>query len=264
MKYFFHIAYDGSKYSGWQWQPNSFSVQGVIEQKLEKIFKEKITVFGCGRTDKGVHAAQYFFHIDVRKEFHFDLKYVLKKHLPPTISLFNIISFENRQHARYDAKKRTYDYFFHTIPDPFLDKYSSLFDEEALDLDLMTSATMLLLKYSDFRGFCLQPDSHNHTLCKVFKCGLIANENQTRIQFTITGDRFLKGMVRILISMLLKIGKKEMNLENFESLLKNPRNGFNLKPAPPNGLYLSKVEYDYLKLDNQSIFFKRLLINADS
>jgi tRNA pseudouridine38-40 synthase len=254
MKYFFHIAYDGSKYSGWQWQPNSFSVQGVIEQCLEKIFKEKITVFGCGRTDKGVHASQYFFHIEVRKEFHCDLKFVLEKHLPSTISLFEIIKVEGRKHARYDAKKRTYDYFLHTISDPFLDKYSSLFNEE-LDINLMKSATLILSKYSDFRGFCLQPDSHNHTLCKVFKCDLIINKQQNRIQFTITGDRFLKGMIRILISILLKIGKKEMSIVNFELLLKNPENGFNLKPAPPNGLYLSRIEYDYLKLKNQSVFF---------
>ena len=109
MRYFFHIAYDGSFYSGWQWQPNSFSVQEVLEEKLEKIFKKKVTVFGCGRTDKGVHASQYFFHIELDEEPDFEIEFVVKQHLPSTISLFEVIKVEDDQNCRFDASSRSYD-----------------------------------------------------------------------------------------------------------------------------------------------------------
>lgn len=264
MRYFFHIAYDGSFYSGWQWQPKSFSVQEVLEEKLSKIFKKKISVFGCGRTDKGVHASQYFFHIEVEKELDLDLKFVLQKHLPATISLFEVIKVKSEEHTRYHATKRRYDYFFHTTPDPFIDRYSNLCLVEGLDLEAMKSAAKIIQKHTDFRGFCIQPDSHNHTECKVVNSHLYVNEDETRMHFTISGDRFLKGMIRVLVATLLKIGKREMTIKVFEERLKNPQNGHNLKPAPPNGLYLSRIEYDFLSRENQSVFYKSLLLDSHS
>ena len=259
MRYFFHIAYDGSFYSGWQWQPNSFSVQEMLEEKLEKIFKRKVTVFGCGRTDKGVHASQYFFHIELDKEPDFELEFVIKQHLPSTISLFEVIKVKDDQNSRFDASSRSYDYFLHTVPDPFLDRYSTLFNYESLDFELMQKAASVIQNYEDFRVFCLQPETHNHTRCKISNAELIVNPSKTRMRFSITGDRFLKGMIRALMSALIKVGRKQITVEEFEDFLINPRDISNLKIAPPNGLYLSSVEYPYLKRDNQSIFFKSLL-----
>lgn len=264
VRYFFHIAYDGSFYSGWQRQPNSFSVQEVLEEKLENIFKEKVTVFGCGRTDKGVHASQYFFHIELENEPKFDLEFVLKQHLPSTISLYEVILVEPKAHSRYHAKIRSYDYFIHTIPDPFIDRYSSLYQDQSLNIASMQLCAELIKQYKDFRGFCLQPDTHNHTECKVTNSCLYINEEGTRIQFAISADRFLKGMIRVLVAFLLKVGRGEMTTEQFEEKLKNPENGFNLKQAKPNGLYLSRIEYDFIKIENQSIFFKKLLLESNS
>jgi len=258
MRYFFHIAYNGSKFSGWQLQPNSYTVQEALEQKLQKVFKKKITVFGCGRTDKGVHSSQYFFHIDLENTPNFDVEFVLKQHLPSSISLFEVIPLSEDQHCRYDAISRSYDYFLHTYQDPYLDKFSTLFNYEKLDFQLMQKAAEIIQNYNDFRGFCLQPEVHNHTRCEITSSKLYFNPNQSRIRFSITGDRFLKGMIRILVAGLIKIGRNQMSIQEFEDYLQNPRDISNLKIAPPNGLYLSRVEYPYLKRENQSQFFKML------
>ena len=258
MKYFFHIAYDGSKYSGWQWQPNSFSIQEEIEQKLEKIFKDKITVYGCGRTDKGVHASQYFFHIDLKYEPYFDIQFVLRQHLPPSITLFDVIKVDAESHCRYDASSRSYDYFLHTNPDPFLNKYSTLFNYEKLDFSLMKKAASLISNYKDFRSFCLQPEEHNHTLCEISSSKIYIDENGSRLRFSISGNRFLKGMNRILMGALLKVGRGQINVLEFEDYFKEPRDAVNIKVAPPNGLYLSKVDFPYIKSKNQSQLFNLL------
>lgn len=258
MRLFFHIAYDGSKYSGWQWQPNADTIQEVIEQKLAKIFKEKITVFGCGRTDKGVHASQYFFHIELNNEPNFDIQFILNKHLPSTIYLFEVIKVEERQHSRYDAISRSYDYFLHTKPDPFLDKYSTLFNLEQLDFKLMQEAASIVASYNEFRSFCLRPDAHNHTQCKISESNLYLDEVNGRLRFSITGDRFLKGMIRLLVAGLLKVGRKQITINEFRDYLENPRDIQDLKKAAPNGLYLSSVVYPYLKRGNQSQLFQLL------
>lgn len=257
MRLFFHIAYDGSSYSGWQRQPNSFTVQEVLEQKLQKIFKEPITVFGCGRTDKGVHASQYFFHINIQEDPTFDLTEILRHHLPSNISLFEIIKLPDNSHTRYDAIKRAYDYFIHFHPDPFLDKYSTLVTGD-LNIELMFEAAALIEKYENFKSFCIQPGIHNHTYCKIKSSQLLINEKEGRMVFSIIGDRFLKGMIRIIVENLLKVGREEITVNEFEYNLINPVEVPNLKRAAPNGLYLSKVEYPYLERPNSSTLFKLL------
>ena len=258
MRYFFHIAYDGSKYSGWQWQPNSFSVQEAIEQKLAKIFKEKVTVYGCGRTDKGVHAAQYFFHLTLNSVPDFEIEFVVRQHLPKSIVLFEVFQVDETQHCRYDAISRSYDYFLHTKADPFLDKYSTLFNYEKLNVSAMQQAAQMICRYQDFRGFCLQPESHNHTRCMVSNSRLYSDKEQHRLRFSITGNRFLKGMNRILIGALLKIGREQLILTAFEEYLRNPKAMPNIKIAPPNGLYLSRVEYPTISRENKSQLYSFL------
>lgn len=259
MRFFFHIAYNGAPYSGWQYQPKSFSVQQTLEEKLFKIFKRKVTVFGCGRTDKGVHASQYFFHIETTKELPCDFEFIFKKHLPPSITLFEIIRVKEKEHCRYHALTRTYDYLMHTKSDPFLNQFSTLIKSKDLDFENMKKAASVLETYSDFRGFCLQPDTHNHTLCQIKESVLFMNLNRDCFRFSITANRFLKGMIRILVSNLIKVGERSLTLKEFESCLKNSLVLKTHKPAPPNGLYLSRVEYKNLKRKNESVFFSKLL-----
>lgn len=250
MKYFLNIGYDGSGYSGWQYQPNVLSIQEEIEKALTAIFKEKIIVYGCGRTDAGVHASQYILHVDINEPFDFDLKFRLNKNLPEQIAVYDILEMPENSHARYDAISRTYDYFIHLYEDPVLHRYSSFYELSDLDLDGMNKAVDLLTKYTDFRSICKQPDLHNHTHCEVTHAKLYVSEDQKRLRFTITANRFLRGMIRLIVFFLLKIGQREMSVEDFEHILANKLYVDNKIPAFPNGLYLSKVEYPYLKLDS--------------
>jgi tRNA pseudouridine38-40 synthase len=114
LRYFVHIGYKGSNYFGWQRQPDKLSVQEIIEEKLAKIFKKPIIIYGCGRTDAGVHASQYFFHMDMEKSWNFDLFFRLNRILPDDIALFDIIPVDGEPHARFDAIQRSYDFFIHT------------------------------------------------------------------------------------------------------------------------------------------------------
>ncbi|MFT4758114.1 MAG: tRNA pseudouridine38-40 synthase [Paraglaciecola sp.] len=247
MNYFLHIAYDGSTYRGWQFQPNVPSVQEAIEKALTQIFNVPVFVHGCGRTDAQVHASQYFLNFKIEKTFDFDLKFRLNKTLPKQIVVFDILEMADHQHSRFDAISRTYDYFIHFKKSPFLVKYSSYYELENFDIAAMQQAVQLLTQYTNFKSFCKSPDAHNHTICQVTNAQLFFNTNQNRLRFTITGNRFLRGMVRLCMAFLLDVGKGKLSLATFEKMLSKQ---FEMpkKPAKPHGLYLSKVEYPYLKM----------------
>ena len=251
MRYFIHIGYDGTNYSGWQRQKNTQkTVQEVLEEKLLKIFKKEITVNGCGRTDAGVHASQYILHIDLDEAPHFDLKFRLNKNLPDTIAVFEIKEVEINQHSRYDAVSRTYDYFIHKSIDPVLYRHSSYYGNLELDFNLMKAATDLIAKTADFRALCKHPDFYKNTNCEITNCELFINVKKDRIRFSITGNRFLRGMVRYCIFFILEVGTGEMTLSEFEKILNQEVILAEKKPALPNGLFLSKVEYPFVKFDN--------------
>ncbi len=248
MRYFLHIGYDGSNYSGWQRQTDAASVQETIEQNLQQIFKQYIPVWGCGRTDSGVHASQYMLHINLYEDLLFDLKFRLNKNLPDDIAVYDVISMEDGQHARFDATSRTYDYFINFYKDPFLKKYCSEYDNDGLDFESMQRATALFTKYSDFKSICKQAHLYKNTICQVTDAQLFISDDQRRLRFTITSNRFLRGMVRLCLSFLLKIGKGEMTLEEFEHVFSNKIVLPLVYTTLPNGLYLSKVTYPYLDI----------------
>jgi tRNA pseudouridine38-40 synthase len=254
MTYFFHIGFDGGRYKGWQFQPNLRTVQGAIEDTLQQIFKKEIRVEGCGRTDAGVHASQYVLHIQLEEDFDFDLKFRLNKNLPDDIVVYDILEMKNKQHARFDAISRTYDYFIHLKKDPFLKKYSSFYEFKNLDFEAMKKAAELFMKYDDFKSICKQPDLYNHTRCNVTHAKLYVDEKQERLRFTITANRFLRGMIRLCVYFLLEVGRGRMTLEEFEDRFGNRKDGFK-RSAYPDGLFLSKVEYPYLKMENESELF---------
>ena len=257
MIYFLHIGYDGSDYHGWQWQPKTTTVQGTIENALERIFT-KITVHGCGRTDTGVHASQYFLHIELKNTLDFDLKFRLNKNLPDDIAVFDVLEMEDGQHVRYDATLRTYDYFIHLYKDPILNRYSSFYELKELNFDAMQKAATLLSKCDDFKAVCKQPHLYKHTLCTITEAKLFVDSGKQRLRFTITGNRFLRGMVRLSVTFLLRVGTGELALEEFENILTNKIDVPEKAPALPNGLYLSRIEYPYLKLDSKPNFCSML------
>jgi len=261
MNYFLHIGFDGSRYKGWQFQPNLRTVQGAIEDTLQQVFKKDIRkdirVEGCGRTDAGVHASQYILNIQLEDFFDFDLKFRLNKSLPDDIVLYDVLEMKDKQHARFDATSRIYDYFIHLKKNPFLRKYSSFYEFKNLDFEAMKKAAELFMKYDDFKSICKQPDLYNHTRCQVTHAKLYVDKKEERLRFTITANRFLRGMIRLCIYFLLEVGRGRMTLEEFEDRFANRKGGFK-RSAFPNGLFLSKIEYPYLKIENKSELFQFL------
>lgn len=247
MRYFFHIAYKGTQYRGWQRQPNVLSVQEVLETHINHILKTDTYIVGCGRTDAEVHASQYFFHLTMEQLWNFDLKARLNRVLPPDIAVFDIIPVKDKAHAQYDATQRTYDYFIHTQKSSFLNEFSAWYPEH-FDIAAMQKAVALLPCHSNFRSFCKQPDKHNSTICHVMAARLFAHASGDRLQFQITSNRFLRGMIRIIVSRLLKVGTGRMSLDEFESYLIGTKTPQFTNFAHPQGLHLSKVVYPYLEL----------------
>ncbi len=245
MRYFFHIGYNGSRYHGWQRQPTVMSVQEVIETQMQQFFKIPITIYGCGRTDAKVHASQFFFHWDAVEPYDFDLKFRLNKMLPPDIAVFDIFPLEKILSARFDAIERTYDYFIHTHKNPFLTQVSSLYSMANLRMDKMQAAAQLLTQYHDFRAFCKVPDKHNTTICKIKTAQVFTSPNNEKIRFQIIANRYLRGMIRIIMHRLLAVGKEECSLQEFEAYLISKQSP-PIKQAHPQGLFLSKVVYPSL------------------
>lgn len=254
MRYFVHIGYSGIKYYGWQRQSKVSSVQEVLEKLLSEVLKTPVPIVGCGRTDTMVHASQFFFHMDVERVWDFDLKFRLNKRLPDDIAIFDIIPVEETRHARFDATLRTYDYFIHTYKDPFLSNISSLYYEDHLDIDEMKKAVALLPQYHDFRAFCKSPDKYRHTVCDISSACLYADKNGERLRLQITSNRFLYRMIRIIVAKLLQIGTGALSVVDFEHYLSSQEIPPSIKPAYPQGLFLSKVTYPYFDLPTRTRF----------
>ncbi|RKR84988.1 tRNA pseudouridine(38-40) synthase [Mucilaginibacter gracilis] len=263
MRYFVHIGYHGTNYSGWQKHAGALTVQQVLETALSQIFKTTIAINGCGRTDAHVHAAQFFFHMDVDAEWGFDLAFRLNKILPYDIAVFDVVPVNGLPHARFDAIQRTYDYFIHTYKDPFLNRFSSLYPDE-LNLQAMASAVALLPLYNNYRAFCKTPDKNEHTICNVTTALLYASADGSRIRFHISANRFLGKMIRIIVGRLLDIGTGKLSLAAFERYLTHPDVPQTITPAYPQGLYLSKITYPYLNLPPRSQFVNMLQFNTNT
>lgn len=254
MRFFFHAAFLGTHYRGWQRQANAGSVQEVVEKVFSEILKEPISIMGCGRTDAQVHASQFFFHLEVKDPWNFDLLFRANKMLPNDIAIFEIIPVQDDQHAHFDATQRRYDYFIHSEKDPFLNPISTWYPEKKWNLEKMKQAIALLTIYKDYRAFCKSPDLYQHTLCHVSSAQLFTNHQEDRLRFQISADRFLGRMVRLLVGKLLQIGRNELSLEEFESYFITKKTPEVWDPAYPQGLFLSKVTYPYLDVPTRTTF----------
>ena len=233
-------------------------MQEVLQNSLTQILKTPISISGCGRTDAHVHASQFFFHMDVDKDWAFDLLFRLNKLLPNDIAVFDIIPMQDLPHARFDAIQRTYDYFIHNYKDPFLSNYSSFYAYKRLDIEKMKAAVALLPLYSDYRGFCKSPDRNEHTICNVVWANLLVSSEGNKLHFQISANRFLSKMVRIIVGRLLDIGLGKLTVKEFEYYLISKTTPSVITPAYPQGLYLSKVTYPYLDIPPRTDFIQML------
>jgi tRNA pseudouridine38-40 synthase len=264
VRYFFHIGYSGTNYRGWQRQSKTVNIQEVLERGLTQILKIPLSIIGCGRTDAQVHASQFFFHVDIDREWDFDLLFRLNKLLPADIGVFDIIAMKGLPHARFDANKRSYDYFIHTYKDPFLSNVSALYLEKNLDLEKMKEASSLLTRYNDYAAFCKGSSGYEHTICHVTSAQLFADASGDKLRFSISSNRFLSKMIRIIVGKLIDIGKGELSVDEFEEGLITKLPPKTIEPAYPQGLFLSKVTYPYLDLPPRTTFSSILQNKEDS
>jgi tRNA pseudouridine38-40 synthase len=263
LRHFFHIGYLGTNYNGWQKHPDGVGVQQVLESCLSQILKKPMYITGCGRTDAQVHASQFFFHMDVDQPWDFDLLFRLNHLLPADIAIFDIIPLEGLPHARFDAIERSYNYFIHTYKDPFLSSCSSLYPAVDWNIANMQRAARLLLKYNDYRAFCKMPDRNEHTICNISAAEVFINKPGDRLRFHISANRFLGRMVRIITGKLIDIGAGRLSVDEFEAHLIDPKLQQVIKPAYPQGLYLSKITYSYLDIPPRTNFSKMLAEATD-
>lgn len=243
MRYFITLSYDGTRYHGWQIQPEGVTVQQLLQDALATLLRQHVTVVGAGRTDAGVHARQMVAHIDVDGEINDvdQLTYKLNRFLPYDISIQNVRLVSDDMHARFSAVRRRYRYFIHTEKDPFKKKYSCELHYE-LDYELMNVAAAQLKTYSDFGAFCKSHSDVKTTVCTVTKAHWVEYEPNAWY-FEIEANRFLRNMVRAVVGTLIEVGRHRMSLSQFDQVVREGRRTGAGESMPANALFLECVEY---------------------
>jgi len=240
MRYFIELAYDGTLFSGWQIQNNSVSVQQTIEENLSKILRQNIEIVGCGRTDAGVHAAQYFAHFDYDNLLPENFLFRINAMLGKAIAIKNIKTVEDKMHARFSAKKRTYQYFLNFEKNPFLEQYSFLLHQKP-DRQKMEQAMHLLIGTYDFTTFEKKGSDNQNSVCTVYD--VLFLEKDAQLIFRITANRFLRNMVRAIMAGILMVGLEQISFEEFEKTFKNKEKLHLKLIVPAKGLFLWEIEY---------------------
>lgn len=242
-RYFFEISYNGTTFYGWQRQPKQISVQEEIENALSKIYSNRpITIVGCGRTDTGVHAKHYFFHVDLDiiesiEQFSFKLN----RMLPDSVVIHAIDEVAIDKHARFDAKERTYRYFIHLKKDAFIHDLSWYFPQK-LDFEKMNDAAKHLLGKQDFTSLSKLHTDVKTNICNVTKAQWVQT-SETEWYFEISADRFLRNMVRATVGTLLDVGLGKIQSEDFLKILEAKDRGAASTSVPAHGLFLWEITY---------------------
>jgi tRNA pseudouridine38-40 synthase len=245
-RYFIQLSYNGFSYNGWQIQDNTpHTVQQILQDKLSILLGKTTDVVGCGRTDTGVHAKDYYAHFDSDKENlqlqESNLKYKLNKILPFEIAITSVYLVNDTASARFDAETRTYNYLIHQQKNPFL-THSSYYFFGQLNVDAMNNAANYLLSVEDFTSFSKLNTQTKTNNCKVSKAIWTSDKND-ELMFTITANRFLHNMVRSIVGTLLEIGKGKMSLDQFKTIVANKNRNEAGMSVPAHALYLSEVIY---------------------
>jgi len=260
-RYFLEIAYDGTRYHGWQTQPNAIAVQQKLNEALAILLRGPVETTGAGRTDTGVHARQLFVHLDTppppergaevdwqgssspfRGRGGLELA-SLNALLPRDIAVKRIIPVHADAHARFDATQRSYEYHIHFHKDPFKQNYSWQIKGEP-DVELMNEAAQIMMEYTDFSCF-----SKSNTQVKTNNCKIVRAEwvrKDEGLVFYISADRFLRNMVRAIVGTCMMVGRKEMEPQGIRQIIESKNRSNAGTSVPACGLYLTEVKYPYI------------------
>ena len=246
MRYFIELAYDGTHFFGWQRQPKQISIQQVLEETFSMILKDKIELTGCGRTDTGVHAKQYFAHFDYHLLFPDTycekLIHKLNSFLPKEIVIYKIFQVNDEFHARFSALKRAYKYYVQTAKNPFQMQFSHRVFEK-LNVEDMNIAASLLIGNQDFTSFSKLHTDVNNNFCNVESA--FWKQRGEQIVFIITANRFLRNMVRSVVGTLLLVGKGKISIEDFKDIINQKNRCKAGVSVPANALFLERVDYGF-------------------
>jgi tRNA pseudouridine38-40 synthase len=238
------IEYDGSRYHGWQIQPNGITIQEVLQKTLDKITKEKITVFASGRTDSGVHAEGQVAHFSTSsimtcKEF----LMALNSLLPRDIVIRKVEEAADDFHAQYSAKRKSYRYTILSRDHPSAIKYGQyLYTQFPLNVDNMRQAARCLVGLHDFSAFRARNCEGRSPIKELFRVD-ITQKPDGFINIDIEGSGFLKYMVRNLVGTLLLVGHGKMPAAEVESVLLSRDRQQAGPTAQSHGLCLVNVVY---------------------
>jgi len=239
------IEYAGSNFRGWQVQKKGKTVQGLIQEKISKLLKKKILIYGAGRLDSGVHAIEQSAHFDhnieIKKKDKFikSLNHFLRKE---NVTILAIKKKNNNFHARFSAKLRIYNYtIINRLSEPALEKNRCWHVIKKLNLHIMKKGAKKLIgtnDFSTFRASSCRAKSPIKTM-KLVKIKSLKN----RIEIEFRSQSFLQHQVRSMVGCLKYLGEKKWSLKRFESVMKSRQRSLCAPLAPPEGLYLSKIIY---------------------
>lgn len=246
MRYFLELAYKGTRYHGWQRQPNGLSVQEVLETALTTVLRQPITIVGSGRTDAGVHAAQQFAHFDLDAPLPEHLIRSLNSLLPHDIAVYDCFPVRPDDHARFSAMYRYYQYHISRRKNPFQEGMTYVFTLPLNVEETMNEAAAIFLNYTNFESF-----SKVKTDVKTFNCRLDRAEWEQKpngdLVFHIQANRFLHGMVRAIVGTLLDVGQGKRSIADVERIILARDRKQAGRAAPAAGLFLTEVGYDFPK-----------------
>ena len=255
-RYFVELAYNGSKYHGWQIQPNAITVQEVLNKALSTLLNCEVNLVGAGRTDTGVHASHFVAHFNLEKELQdaANLVYKLNRYLSSDIRIDRILLVDNELHARFSAVARTYHYVISRNKSPFLDEFAWTYTRD-LDLGQLKEASKVLMEYSDFTSFARLHADTKTTICELREAEWTV-QNDYWI-FKVTADRFLRNMVRAIVGTLMEVGSGKLSIKEFKAIIEGKDRSLAGQSAPPQGLFLSNIEYpqDLFKSQPKGAFF---------
>lgn len=239
------IEYEGTNFRGWQIQKKGKTVQGLLQEKISKLLKEKIIIYGAGRLDVGVHANEQSAHFDCKNKiikidrFLKSINHFLNK---DGIAILKIRKKGNNFHARFSAKMRVYNYvIINRISGPVLDKNRGWHIIKDLDLKLMKGAARRLIGTKDFSTFRKSSCRAKSPIKTMKSVKIRSTKNKIEIEFR--SQSFLQQQVRSMVGCLKYVGEEKWTLKRFVNVMQSKKRELCAPPAPPQGLYLTKVIY---------------------
>ncbi len=241
-RYKLTIEYDGTKYSGWQSQPNGNTIQDVMEMSLSTLFSKPVSLVGSGRTDKGVHAYGQVAHFDMDTDIlPYKMPRAMNMYLPEDIRVLKAEKVSDSFHARFDAKSKTYVYklYLSDIPSAIRRNYAHQVYGK-VDVAKMAEACKYFVGTHDFYAFSSKSDKEDtvRTLENVS-----ITQNGDEVEVLLKGNGFLYNMVRVIVATLIDVGKGRISMEDIPQIFESKDRSKSGKRLTSEGLYLMKVEY---------------------